>query len=315
MTTRYDADAFQNVKSLLKQLPGLSDIKRGISKAVNRLDSAPVHRTHLDIVTAFPLYTPGSTGKYEDLAELTIESINQIFPSLSRFLQTVLGKSIDHLDVTTFPVSSRDLQAAEELKNYLDKYGSDKAQKHNYHKFYGPALRKLAKISAILEVGIGTNYENVVSNMGAQGRPGASLRAFRDFLPETAIFGADVDSRVLFEEWRIKTYHVDQRDQRSLDALGELVPPELDLIIDDGLHAPNANINTLIFGLNRIKVGGWFVVEDVPLEAIPLWEVIAALLPSRHQAHLFRAATIVCRDGRDFLDSSGVALFAINRLF
>ena len=36
-----------------------------------------------------------------------------------------------------------------------------------------------------------------------------------------------------------------------------------DVIIDDGLHSIGANLNTLLFALNNIKINGWIVIEDI----------------------------------------------------
>jgi hypothetical protein len=100
----------------------------------------------------------------------------------------------------------------------------------------------------LLEIGLGTNNPDVVSTMGASGKPGASLRAFRDFLPNARVFGADIDGRILFEEERILTYYVDQTRSISFDELADKLGNEgFDLVIDDGLHSPNANIATMIF--------------------------------------------------------------------
>jgi hypothetical protein len=125
--------------------------------------------------------------------------------------------------------------------------------------------------------------------MGATGVPGASLRAFREYLPGATIFGGDVDKRILFQDDRIRTYFVDQTDLASLASLGKNLPEAIDLIIDDGLHAPNANLAVLVFGLEKLNHNGWLVIEDIPERAIPFWEVVAALLPDRYASHLFRA--------------------------
>ena len=125
--------------------------------------------------------------------------------------------------------------------------------------------------------------------MGAQGQPGASLRAFREILPNATIFGADIDRRVLFQEPRIRTYFVDQTDLASLESLGKNVPDAIDLIIDDGLHAPNANLAVLAFGLRKLKPHGWLVIEDIPERAVPFWQVVAALLPETFTSNLLRA--------------------------
>ena len=76
-------------------------------------------------------------------------------------------------------------------------------------------------IRNIFEIGLGTNYKNIVSNMGINGKPGASLRAFRDYCPNASVFGADIDKRILFEEERIKTFYVDQTDPVTFDPILE----------------------------------------------------------------------------------------------
>jgi hypothetical protein len=167
-------------------------------------------------------------------------------------------------------------------------FGSDKSAGRNYHHLYGEILKNKHEISCLLEIGVGTNNPDVVSNMGTEGVPGASLRAFREFLPNATIFGADVDQRILFQEAGIKTYFVDQTDLTSLEALGESIPGCMDLIIDDGLHSPNANLAVLAFGLPKLKHRGWLVIEDIPERAAPLWDVVAALLPDTFASRLLR---------------------------
>ena len=54
----------------------------------------------------------------------------------------------------------------------------------------------------IFEVGLGTNNVDVPSNMGKDGKPGASLRAWRDYFPN-----ADIDTRILFKEDKIQTFY------------------------------------------------------------------------------------------------------------
>ena len=51
---------------------------------------------------------------------------------------------------------------------------------------------------------------------GVDGKPLASLRAWRDYFKNAKIFGADVDKDCLFNEDRIKTFYVDQSDKDSV---------------------------------------------------------------------------------------------------
>lgn len=93
-----------------------------------------------------------------------------------------------------------------ELASALTRHGSDKAL-HGYSRIYSHIFQLLGRSRPLrtLEIGLGTNRRGAVSNMGAGGRPGASLRAFRDFLPRAAVHGADVDAAILFEEVRKST--------------------------------------------------------------------------------------------------------------
>ena len=114
--------------------------------------------------------------------------------------------------------------------------------------------------------------------MGIDGAPGGSVRAFRDFCPNAKIFGADIDKKILFEEPRIKTYYVDQTSSSSLRELGKKIGKGFDLIIDDGLHAPHANLEVLIFGTNLLKQNGWLVIEDINKAAVPIWQAVVNVL-------------------------------------
>ena len=117
----------------------------------------------------------------------------------------------------------------------------------------------------MLEVGLGSHGKFVSSMGNFKTTPGASLRAFRDYLgPAASIFGADVDASVLFQEKQIDTAQVDQLDAASLRALYDRFGAhKFDIVIDDGLHAGGPNINTLMFGLRHVRAGGYVVIEDI----------------------------------------------------
>ncbi|HZC39002.1 MAG TPA: class I SAM-dependent methyltransferase [Sphingomicrobium sp.] len=130
----------------------------------------------------------------------------------------------------------------------------------------------------VLEIGLGTNNLAFQSNMGLGGRPGASLRAFRDWAPKAEIFGADIDTGVLFQEKRISTYFVNQTEGSSLHALAEQVGANFDLIIDDGLHLPHSNLNTIEALLPLLKSNGTMVIEDIDPIHLHYWQVASAVL-------------------------------------
>lgn len=237
----------------------------------------------------FRMFSPCSAGSARSRATLTIQAANQTFPLLLELVSHA-GRHIETpVPIESYVDDDDKRAAAERLKELYDYYGSDKAQ-HKYHLLYGSLFGERDSITSVLEVGLGTNNLDVVSNMGVDGKPGASLRAFREFFPQARIFGADVDRRILFAEERIATFFVDQTDPGSFAGLAEAVGAiEFDLIVDDGLHSPNANLATVLFGLERLKAGAFLVVEDIAPAALPLWQIIAALMPSAYESRVIAA--------------------------
>jgi len=247
-------------------------------------------RPELKVIREFPIFVPNSAGSVKDLSRLTVQAADQTFPFLLDLLSRIGAQAKEPVPVASFVDSADKKAAAEQLKPLFDKFGSDKSTYHDYHLLYGSILCEPESVTNVFEVGLGSNNRDVVSNMVGRGdQPGASLRAFREFLPRAQIYGADIDRRILFQDERISTFFIDQTDPTSFAALDAALPGEFDLIIDDGLHSPNANIATLSFGLGKVKAGGWVVVEDIAPAALPLWQVISALLPEEYESHVVSA--------------------------
>ena len=207
---------------------------------------------------------------------------------------TVLAKLADaqaEKKITTVMLADhfKTSKDVEELGQLFTHYGSDKANVHNYYLAYGSLVKRELPLS-ILEIGLGTNNTNFRSNMGKDGKPGASLRAFRDWAPQARVYGADIDKGILFTEERIQTYFVDQLRPETLTELVTQLPKQgFDLIIDDGLHLPVANLNTLEFSLKLLKPGGFFVVEDILEQYLPIWKIVVSLLSDTYRTQLFEA--------------------------
>ena len=287
-----------NLKSFLTRIPFLVAVKRAVEDLLN-IDGKR-GKTKLDVTASFPLFHPCSLGTYKSRAKLTIQTINQLMPVLWSLIQSLGYKKIQTIELDEFINTEEQTRVANELKILFDKYQSDKATTHNYHLLYGFILAQRKEIKRVFEIGLGTNNTDVVSNMGIKGQPGASLRAFRDFLANAQIFGADVDRRVLFAEERIQTYYVDQTNESSFELLNESLPADFDLMIDDGLHSPNANLQSLKLFLPKIRIGGWAIIEDIGNAALPLWEIVGAILPSNYQPIIFK--------------TKGAILFAVKRV-
>ena len=156
----------------------------------------------------------------------------------------------------------------QELKKLMDFYGSDKGGKNNHHNFaqyYSEIFyNKKDKIKNFLEIGLGTNNLDVPSNMGIEGKPLASLRAWRDFFLNAEIYGADIDKKILKNEERIKTYYVDQTDSNSIKVMFENIGvKKFDIILEDGLHEYNANICFFENSIEFLADDGFYIIEDI----------------------------------------------------
>jgi cephalosporin hydroxylase len=271
-------------------------LHRAMKGAVRRV----LHPGDARIIGSFPMFTPASAGSARDLAAVAIQAAEQVFP-LMLSIASLNGRATStKVPIARFADDTNKRLAADKLKELYDYYGSDKARCHDYHLLYGSLLSEPTSVTALLEIGLGTNNPRLISNMGKRGRPGGSLRAFRDFLPKAQVYGADIDRQILFEEDRITTFFADQTDPASLTALAGLIGDHFDLIIDDGLHSPNANLAVLDFGLSKLKVGGWLVIEDIRSEALPIWQLTAAIMPQQ-----FKASLVTARNA---------AIFAVQRL-
>lgn len=162
------------------------------------------------------------------------------------------------------------------LSQYSEQFGSDKGATkkdsvsplpwdyHNYTDFYALLFDHCRHdIINVFELGIGTNNEDVPSSMTSAGRPGASLRMWREYFPNANIVGADIDSRILFQEDRIETFEVDQTSKDSINLMWNKINNKFDIIIDDGLHEYFANITFFENSFHKLRSGGVYIVEDV----------------------------------------------------
>lgn len=155
-----------------------------------------------------------------------------------------------------------------ELCNIMSKHGSDKGNHthHNYTTLYHRLFSSMREEHIrVFELGIGTNNVYIPSNMGADGKPGASLYGWAEYFPKAVIYGADIDRDILFQTERIETYFCDQTDPNSIKLLWS--QPNLgdlfDIIIEDGLHEFHANVTFFENSIHKLKKGGYYIIEDV----------------------------------------------------
>lgn len=173
------------------------------------------------------------------------------------------------------------------LAQLCTKYGSDKWaiyhsstsferpynwEPHTYTDYYSRLFSHCRQeIKSVFECWLGTNNEKLPSSMGKNGKPWASLRVWRDYFPNADIFGVDIDKDILFQEERIRTFYIDQRDPVSINLFWEKIKNiEFDFMVDDWLHTFDAAICLFQNCVWHLGVNGIYVIEDVRLA--DLWK-------------------------------------------
>ncbi len=194
-------------------------------------------------------------------------------------------------------LSSINVLAPTMMCRVMTKHGSDKGQGwHNYTTIYSVLFGRLCdRPLRIFELGLGTDDPKLPSTMGVTGRPGASLRGWRELFPHALVYGADIDRGTLFEEDRIKTFYCDQLDSVAVGDLWSqpLLQGGMDIIIDDGLHTLEANMSFLDGSLERLRPGGVYVIEDILRETIGKWHnQLETTYSKRFPNHEFALVTL-----------------------
>jgi hypothetical protein len=209
--------------------------------------------------------------------KVLFKSIDKINEFNKKFSQKKTNKIISNnklRDLRSIYINSEDYKSFE---NLFEQNGSDKKKNYLCAIYYEIFLKN--NVNTLLEIGLGTNNVRIRSNMGLSGTPGASLRAFAQYLNKSKIFGADIDKDILFETENIKTFYVDQLNVLSISSLKKQLP-KLDLIIDDGLHQPDANLNVILELLDHLNENGIMVIEDIENTFQDLFEILSQQISS-----------------------------------
>jgi hypothetical protein len=273
-------DGLSSAKGILGQVPGLGGAYRAMRRAAAIFSYR--HRHALRLIDSLPPFAPNSGGPPDVLARIALQAAVRTPTLLVTLIALLKGRPVLPITLNEFCLNAE----WPTLSRVFTQYGSDKSSTHDYHRLYSEVFTRAGPIKNLLEIGMGTNNTSIPSNMGIGGKPGASLRAFRDVLPDANIFGADIDSSIMFHDDRIVTLVADQTEPEALAALGKKIIGDLDVIIDDGVHAPHANLLVLEFALQKLRRGGWLVIEDIRAEAVPIWQVVAELIGDRHMTYL-----------------------------
>lgn len=262
------------------------NLKNKIISYVKPPWNSPQKKTSLNLLTTFSSFKPHGNQDYESFVPLVVQNINETIPKIAQIAEFEAKNNI--LTYSMF-YDQKKHKNTEKIKDKLSQnleiYGSDKVR-NNYHLIYSCVLKDTEHPYNILEIGLGTNDPKVVSSMGLSGKPGASVKGFKDTFTKSKIFGADIDKKILFSEERIKTFFVDQNNLETFKNITDNVKEEFDLIIDDGLHYQLSNLNTLLFALNNLKINGFFIIEDIGIWTIDTWLIINKIIPKNFESQI-----------------------------
>lgn len=187
-----------------------------------------------------------------------------------------------------------------ELNFLCDKYGSDKGSNfniasssihpyswlpHTYTNIYEALFRNIRhKALNIFECGIGTDNEDLKSNMTSKGKPGASLRVWRDYFKNANVYGADIDKNCLFTEERIKTAYIDQTNKDDILKCFQNFNTKFDIIIDDGLHTGAAAKTLFENAISFLNDDGIYCIEDLSFEGIEVMQNYLSIHADKYTA-------------------------------
>lgn len=136
--------------------------------------------------------------------------------------------------------------------------------------FYDPLFAPIRnKVTNLLEIGI---------------QYGHSLLMWRDFFPNANVYGVDIDTTsMITNENRVVTICTNAYDSAFVDTLKD---GHFDIVIDDGPHTFDSMVFFLDNYLDKVKPGGYLVLEDI---VDPTW---TSSLMSRLSKPYIHSATV-----------------------
>ena len=135
------------------------------------------------------------------------------------------------------------------LKDILNECNSDKARKHHYHEAYNELFESYRdKEFNLLEIGV---------------FKGESIEAWVKYFPKATIYGVDIFERESEQHIAILGHNRVRwaKQDSTLGSVKQWQGIEFDIIIDDGLHTPEANMRT--FQNFWPQCSGTYFIEDV----------------------------------------------------
>jgi hypothetical protein len=155
-----------------------------------------------------------------------------------------------------------------ELNRLFEHYKTDKGQ-NGYAELYECLFNdKRQSVNKLIEIGIGTLIPGMWSTMYGYSKEGyqqgASLRAWRDYFPNSTVYGIDLQPDTQFAESRIVTMLADSRSAVEINKVMHTHGiSQVDVVIDDGSHSASDQLATLDVMFRYVRPGGYYIIEDI----------------------------------------------------
>lgn len=141
-----------------------------------------------------------------------------------------------------------------DLNFFLKISGSDKySNYYDVYKYLVTFLKK-TKVKNICEIGIGGHNQEFAG--------GSSLLALQTYFSNSNVYGLDILEKNFLNSKKIKTFIIDQSNQNELNIFAKKVG-KFDLIIDDGSHFGDHQVNSFKTLFPYLNDGGVYIVEDL----------------------------------------------------
>ena len=124
----------------------------------------------------------------------------------------------------------------------------DKGTAHTYIDEYEKLLGQYRENSTVLEIGI---------------CQGESLKMWEEYFINSNVYGIDITDQYIKDLIAENKYNIIIGDASSENILKHLNDLIFDVIIDDGSHLINDQINSFNILKNRMKPNGIYIIEDV----------------------------------------------------
>ena len=203
-------------------------------------------------------------SKSKDMLKNQIKELEKLIKKKEKsFNELLFFKELTVSGETTLPSEwVSNVYKERNLTEFADKSGSDKGfAKHLYTTIYQEFIDPL-KVNHLLEIGLLCHADQRALGGGNTFNKAPSLEMWCEYLPNTEVFGFDIQD---FSKAKGNWKAFIQGDQSKREDLDKILEKQkhFDVIIDDALHASKHQQITFSYLFKNVNSGGFYIIEDL----------------------------------------------------